>query len=72
MKQVRIQPVSDTVHLVDIECNCGATGLQNIETQKYSFKHSVTLGGEDVRLECVCGTKYRIHPQSNHFHIFQE
>lgn len=72
MKQVRIQPESNTVHLIDIVCDCGANGLRDNDTWECSFKHSVTLGGRDIQLICECGTKYLVRPQSSHFHVSQE
>jgi hypothetical protein len=70
MHQTRIQPTSATTFLVGIECECGSGVTRNMETKERGFKHEVKLGGKDVDLECECHKRYRIHPQTNHFHVF--
>lgn len=72
MRAVRIQSLLGTVHLVDVVCDCGANGLKNTETNERSFKHIIDLDGPDVVLSCDCGASYRVHPQSNHFHVMNQ
>ena len=71
MRQTRIEPVSADTFLVAIECECGSGITRNTETEERGFRHKVTLGGNDVNLECECHKRYRIHPQASHFHVFE-
>jgi hypothetical protein len=69
MKQVRIQSPSVGVFEVDVQCTCGANGLQNQDTLEASFRHRVVVGGKDVYLTCGCGGLYLLRPQTDHVHI---
>ena len=66
---IRIEPSTAKILLVDVTCSCGANGLKNVGTGARNFKHVVQLGGNDVTLICDCGKRYMIHPQTDHFHV---
>src|SRR4051812_26476940 len=73
MNSVRIETVpSDPLTLlIDVVCDCGNNGLTNDATGERSFRHAVRINsGHDVVLVCVCGRKYRLHPQSKHIHVY--
>lgn len=71
---IRIKPIVNGI-LLDIQCECGANALEDETTRIRSFEHKVTSQGGSVRavepiLKCVCGRRYRVVSQSNHFHVF--
>ena len=71
MKSVRIEPVSTSVLLVDVVCDCGRNGLRD-ESGNADFKHKIRVGAteQDKVLSCDCGKRYRLHPQTGHVHVF--
>lgn len=72
MRQVRVEPITPKTSYISIECNCRSSILKNKDTKDSGFKHTVTLGENDLHLECEqCDAVYIVHPQDNHFHVFQ-
>ena len=74
MLSVRIKPVHGQLFTIDVQCQCGANALKDEVTGERRFNHGVLIGAGNspalkTTLVCVCGRKYLIRPQSDHFHV---
>ncbi len=71
MQSTRIQPAQGDTLLIDVVCDCGNNGLQNVVSGEVSFKHLMKLStDETIVLACdACQGEYAIHAQKNHIHV---
>ncbi|MDO8523335.1 MAG: hypothetical protein Q7S12_03585 [bacterium] len=74
IKDVRVEPLTETMSMVQITCDCGSSVLTNEATGDKSFNHVAMINPKpplmaDKILICDCGTRYIIRQQGQHFHI---